>query len=52
MRQLAACKALARNGGRDLPKELALKLPLIFAETFGVWAARVPRSHVEAIFGL
>jgi len=40
------------NGGRDLPKELALELPLIFAETFGVWARRVPRSHVERIFGL
>ena len=40
------------NGGRDLPKELALELPLIFAETFGVWARRVPRSHVERIFSL
>ena len=40
------------NGGRELPKELALELPLIFAETFGVWARRVPRSHVERIFGL
>ena len=40
------------NGGRGLPKELALELPLIFAETLGVWGARVPRSHVERIFGL
>ena len=40
------------NGGRELPKELALELPLIFADTFGVWSKRVPRSHVDAIFGL
>ena len=23
-----------------------------FADTFGVWSKRVPRSHVDAIFGL
>ena len=39
------------NGGRGLPKELALELPLIFADTFGVWAARIPRTTVESLFG-